>query len=85
MVFCNGIYEVETKIDDEINVGDEIVLVNSNCEFDFNCITGSFETTEASWVVDVEIVKQDLSNYIPEKSNNGGCYAFATAIVKEVL
>ena len=38
-------YHVWTD-NEELNVGDEITLVNSNCEFYFDNVTGSFSATD---------------------------------------
>jgi len=38
-----------------------------------------------AFIVDLELLNVDLSNYEPSKSNNGGCYAFAECRVKKIL
>lgn len=68
-----------------VRVGDEITLVNSNCEFEFDNVFGVFSNDlYFKYIVDLEIVNVDYSEFVPDKSNNGGCYAYATAKVTKV-
>ena len=73
--------------DDPILMTDEIVtIVNSNCEFEFDCVDGAFKQDLLyAFIVDLELLNADLSNYEPAKSNNGGAYAFAECKVKKVI
>lgn len=73
---------------DSILLTDEIVsITNSNCEMPFDNISGQFvsEPPYFCFKVDLEMVEYDTSNYIPEKSNNGGCYAFADCRVIRII
>ena len=73
---------------DSILMTDDIITItNNNCEFDFDSISGEFLTEPAYFCfkVELEILKVDTSNYVPEKSNNGGCYAFAQCKVVKIL
>ena len=84
-VFKDGIYEIESSVEPILN---EIVyLVNSNCEFAYDSFSGYFTNSDnlKSYRVALEIVYEQLDDYIPEKSNNGGHYAFAGAKVKAIL
>lgn len=71
---------------EKLERGDKIYLINSNCEFTYDSTTGGFCNLSdvEEYIVEVEILEEDLSEYRPEKSNNGGCYAYATATVVEV-
>lgn len=76
--------------DETIKAGDFICLVNSNCEFEFDNRTGSFtgknfNSLMRCFVCKLELTDVDYSKFVPEKSNNGGCYAFATAKVLKVI
>lgn len=66
---------------------DIITITNSNCEFPFDCMTGKFldEPAYFGFIVELELIETDLSGYIPEKSNNGGAYAFAKCRVKKII
>ena len=70
---------------EEIGVGDEVTVVNSNCEFEFDNYFGVFSNNlYYRYIVDLEIVSVDYSEFVPDKSNNGGCYAYATCNVVKV-
>ena len=76
--------------DSTITAGDVVTITNSNCEFEFDNATASFGghgTNELMkcYICKLDIIEADYSNYVPEKSNNGGCYAFAECRVVEVL
>lgn len=74
--------------EETLNPGDTVYLVNTNCEFPYDNVTGNFEKHSHDlmycFICDLKITETDLTGYEPEKSNNGGCYAFATAEVLEV-
>ena len=71
--------------EDSLNVGDVITLVNSNCQFEYDSIRGCFgQNLLYYFIVDLELKDVDYSSYVPEKSNNGGAYAFMTAKVLKV-
>lgn len=72
--------------DDTTLLEDEIITItNSNCEFEFDSKKGCFEQDLMyAFVVDLELLNVDLSNYEPSKSNNGGCYAFAECKIKKI-
>lgn len=84
-VFKDGIYEIESSVEPTIN--ETIYLVNSNCEFNYDSFFGCFNNSNdlKTYKVEVEILYEQLDDYIPEKSNNGGHYAFAGAKVKAIL
>lgn len=66
--------------------GDEVKITNSNCEFEYDAIRRRFnQNLMYAYIVDLEVVNVDLKNYIPEKSNNGGKYAFAECKVKKII
>ena len=73
--------------DDPILMTDEIVtIVNSNCEFEYDAVKAAFvNDLMYAYIVELELLETDLSNYVPEKSNNGGCYAFAECKVKKII
>lgn len=76
---------IRTNYPNEIQKGENIIITNSNCEFEWDCITGCFdEDIHYAYIVDLEIVDVDLRDYVPEKSNNGGAYAYADAIIHEI-
>ena len=69
-----------------IRKNDTITITNSNCEFEYDSKKGCFEQDLMyAFIVDLELLNADLSNYEPAKSNNGGCYAFAECRVKKIL
>ena len=68
-----------------LNPGDEVTLVNSNCGFEFDNITGTFnKDLYYYYIVDLELLETDYSNYEVNKSTNGGAYAYATCKVMKV-
>lgn len=73
--------------DDPILMTDEIITItNSNCEFEFDAVKGAFvNDLMYAYIVELELLETDLSNYVPDKSNNGGCYAFAECKVKKII
>lgn len=61
----------------ELEEGTTVVLTNSNCEFSFDNVRGVFaDNLSYYFVVDLELVEADYSEYNPSKSNNGGAYAY---------
>lgn len=65
--------------------GDRVTLVNSNCEFEFDTVRGVFEKDLLYFFnVRLELLEVDYSNFEPDKSNNGGKYAFAECRVVKV-
>lgn len=81
----NG-YVLATDIEpEEVKIGDEVSLVNKNCEFEYDNITGKFQNDLLYYIIcDLEFIESDLSEYQVDKSNNGGSYAYATAIIKKI-
>lgn len=70
---------------EDINVNDTAFLVNSNCEFSYDNITGYFQEDLLYCIIcDLEFIDSDLSEYRVEKSCNGGCYAYARARIKRI-
>lgn len=77
-------YILSTDAED-VKEGDIVTLVNSNCEFEFDNYYGCFEKNILYYyIVDLELVETDLTNFIVEKSNNGGNYGFAKCKVLKV-
>lgn len=69
-----------------LSVGDIVLITNSNCEFDYDSIDWAFvENPIYTFVVNLELIDTDFSNYEVEKSNNGGKYAFASCRVLEII
>lgn len=83
-VFQDGQYTVYSEKIDTIKPGDTIYLTTS--EFMYDCVYAVFMNgIKKSARVEVEILMEDLSEYIPEKSCNGGAYGFASAKVLKIL
>lgn len=83
-VFQDGVYTVYSEKIDNIKPGDTIYLTTS--EFMYDCVYAVFMTgIRRSADVEVKILMEDLSEYVPEKSHNGGCYGFASAEVVKVI
>ena len=84
-VFGN-LQDYNLATDEEIvKTGDFVTLVNNNCEFEFDNIRGVFEDNLLYiFNVKLELLDVDYSEFEPDKSNNGGKYAFATCRVVEV-
>ena len=71
--------------EENVNVNDTVTLVNNNCEFSFDNIRAVFENNLFYYyIVDLEFISADYSNYDPSKSNNAGCYAFGEFKVLKV-
>lgn len=77
-------FVIKTNFNDYVKVGQIVSIVNSNCEWDYDCITNTFEPTMYAFIVDLDLIEVDLSDYAPSLSNNGGRYAYAEAIIKEI-
>ena len=79
-------YILATDADPQtVKVGQECYIVNRNCEFEYDNITGDFQKDLMYYIIcDLEFVESDLSEYEPSKSNNGGAYAFATCKIKKI-
>ena len=75
---------IRTNFKDRIKVGRTIKIVNPTCEWEYDCISGSFASTMYAYIVDLDLIDSDLSDYAPKLSKNGGCYAYATAVIKEI-
>ncbi len=73
--------------EEDLKPGDNVVLVNSNCEFTYDNINACFENHDLMYcyICELELIETDLSDYVPERSANGGAYAFAECRVKKVL
>lgn len=83
-VFNDGEYTVWSEKINELKKGDIIHLTTS--EFEYDCIYGCFMKDISRCArVKVKILNEDLTEYVPEKSCNGGCYGYAAAEVLEVL
>ena len=83
-LFKNGEYIVYSEKANDIKPGDIIYLTTS--KFMYDCVCGVFmRDIRKSAKVKVEIMNEDLSEYVPGKHTDGGCYAYATAKVIEVL
>ena len=80
-VFEDGEYVVWSN--EEIQVGDTVELTTA--EMDFDAKTGYFESTHRCFDISAEILSEDLSEYVPERSNNGGRYGYAMAKVIDVV
>ena len=83
-LFKNGEYIVYSEKANDIKPGDIIYLTTA--EFMYDCVYGVFMNgIRRSADVEVKILMEDLSEYVPEKSHNGGCYGFASAEVRRVI
>lgn len=83
-IFNDGVYTVYSEKIDQLKKGDTIYLTTSDLEYD--CIYGCFMTNlRKHKKVEVEIIYEDLSEYVPEKSRTGGCYAYASAKVIDII
>lgn len=69
---------------EDFKVGETVRFPNTTCEFEYDCFANRFETTMYSAICDVEFIDCDFKNYKAEKSNNGGCYAFADAVITKI-
>ncbi len=68
-----------------VEAGDRVTLVNSNCEFEYDNVKGEFENDLLYYFeVSLEPIEVDFSEFVPEKSNNGGCYAYCDCRVVKV-
>ena len=75
---------IRTNFKDKIKVGETVKVVNPSCEFEYDSISQVFVPTTYTYVVDVDLVETDLSNYNPHKCKKDGAYAYATVIIKEI-
>lgn len=83
-IFSDGEYTVYSEKANEIKPGDIIYLTTS--DFSYDCVYGCFmKDIRKSAKVKVEILNEDLSEYVQGKHNDGGCYGYAAAKVLEVI
>ena len=83
-IFSDGEYLVYSEKINELKTGDIIYLTTS--EFMYDCIYACFmKDIRRSARVKVKILLEDLSEFVPGKCVNGGCYGFASAEVLEIL
>lgn len=83
-VFEDGIYTVWAENIKQLKPGDTIYLTTS--AFEYDCMCGCFmKDIRSHATVKVEILHEDLSEYVPEKSCTGGAYGFAAAKVLKIL
>lgn len=80
MVFENNVYTVWSN--SNIAVGDVVELTTS--KFDYDVVTGRFESVSRCFEIEVKIIEEDLSNYQWETSRYGGNYGYAIAEVTKV-
>jgi len=72
--------------DPMLEPGQTIKITNSNCEFEYDSIHRKFnKNLMYAFIVDLELLEVNLSEYEPSKSNNGGCYAYAECRVKKII
>lgn len=70
--------------EDEILKGDYVSTTTS--EFSWNGLEDCFDGTATDFTEVIAVqYDEDMSNYIPEKSRNGGAYGYRYYIVVEVL
>ena len=82
--FQDGVYTVWAENISELKPGDTIYLTTS--DFMYDCMCGCFMNDIRGHAdVDVVILSEDLSEYVPEKSSTGGAYAYAAARVLKIL
>lgn len=69
-----------------LEIGDEITITNANCELEFDSIDGTFEKDLIyAYIVELELIETDLSNFEPTKSNDSGSCAFAKCKVCKII
>jgi hypothetical protein len=85
-IFHDGEYTVWSSKADKIEIGDIIYLTTASSSV-YDCVYGCFMSDIRKNVkVKVEILMEDLSEYIPCNHNNmGGCHGYASARVLEVI
>ena len=72
--------------DPMLEPGQHIKITNSNCEFEYDSIQMKFnKNLMYAFIVDLELLSVDLTGYVPDKSCNGGAYAFAECKVKKII
>lgn len=65
---------------------DKVRITNTNCELTYDSIEQRFdEDAHFAYIVELDLLEVDLSEYEPAKSNNGGCYAFADCTVIDII
>lgn len=77
-------FVIRTNLSDAIRVGRKIKITNPNCEWEYDCVAECFTPTMYAYIVDLDLIDVDLSDYAPNLSNNGGRYAYAIAVIKEI-
>ena len=78
-------YVIRTNYPEEIVEGKRISIVNPNCEFEFDSITHVFDKNiYYAFIVELKLLNVNVNGYVPDKSDNGGHYAFADAEIIEI-
>lgn len=75
--------DIYHREDEVVQVGD--VVATTTSEFDYNGLTHCFDREAKSYTECVVVkIGEDYSEYVPEKSCNGGCYGFDFYRVVEI-
>ena len=83
-IFNDGEYVIWADNIADLKVGDIVHLTTSEFEYDAMC--GCFMNDISRCAkVQLKIISEDLSEYVPGKHLTGGCYGYATAEVVEVI
>lgn len=83
-IFNDGKYTVFLENIKQLKEGDKIHITTS--EFPYDCRRGCFmNQLNHCAKIEAKVLHEDLSEYVPEKSTNGGCYAYALLEVIKIL
>ena len=83
-LFNDGEYVIWAEHINDLKVGDIVHLTTS--EFMYDAMCGCFmQDISRCAKVNLEIISEDLSEYVQGKHTNGGCYGFATAKVTDII
>lgn len=65
---------IHTNKPEDIKVGANIVVVNPDCEDEWDCVIGKFDITLYSFIVGIEILDIDKDDY----------YTYAKVVINEI-
>ena len=71
---------IRTNFKDRIKVGRTIKIVNPTCEWEYDCISGSFASTMYAYIVDLDLIDSDLSLIHLEKRFLIFLYSYLSSI-----
>lgn len=78
-----SILKINSQYGVELKVG--MIVSTTTSDFDYDMVEGCFTNTEYIGKAKVSHIGEDMTNFHPGKSGNGGCYGFDYYVIDEVI